>query len=182
MKNNIFKRVFCVILCLGCVAMLAACKKTQTQPDVPLTDIADKVKEAYGDAYIPQGTVDETALEQQYGLTTDMYKEAYGEVAMISVQVDAFIAVHANEGKADAVEEALNKYRDYLINDAMNYPMNIGKVNGSTVYRNGDYVFFIMLGDMPTDVTDQGEEAAKTYAQEQNQIAVKAIEEMLTAK
>lgn len=182
MKNKIFKRMICIIICLVCVGMLGACKKTEAQPDVSLTDIADKVREAYGDAYIPQGTVDETALEQQYGLTKEMYKEAYGEVAMISVQVDAFIAVHANEGKADAVEEALNKYRDYLINDAMNYPMNIGKVNGSTVYRNGDYVFFIMLGDMPTDVVDQGEDAAKTYAQEQNQIAVKAIDEMLTAK
>lgn len=170
------------VLCLVCMAVFTACKKAETQPDVSLTDIADKVKEAYGDSYIPQGTVDEMALEQQYGLTKDMYKEAYGEMAMISVQVDAFIAVHANEGKADAVETALNNYRDYLINDAMNYPMNIGKVNGSTVYRNGDYVFFIMLGDMPDDVIDQGEDAAKDYAAEQNQIAVKAIDSVLGGK
>ena len=170
------------VLCLVCMAVFTGCKKTEAQPDVSLTDIADKVREAYGDSYIPQGTVDATALEQQYGLTTDMYKEAYGEMAMISVQVDAFIAVHANEGKADAVEKALNSYRDYLINDAMNYPMNIGKVNGSTVYRNGDYVFFIMLGDMPDDVVDQGEAAAKDYAAEQNQIAVKAIDSVLGGK
>ena len=98
---------------------------------------------------------------------------------MMSVHVDTFIAVHANEGQADTVEEALNSYREYLVNDTMMYPMNIGKVAACRVYRNGDYVFFIMLGSIPLEVSDQGDEATKTYAEEQNEIAVKAIEELL---
>ena len=179
MKNK-FKKILAIgLTCLFCLAG-AACQKEAVQPDVSLTDILDKVKEAYGDSYIPQMALDTATLEQKYGLTEDMYVEALGEAAMISVQVDEFVAVHAADGKGDAVEAVLTDYQDYLINEAMNYPMNIGKINGSRVYRNGDYIFFIMLGDMPQEVMDGSEEEAKAYATEQNEIAVKAIEEVLS--
>lgn len=181
MKNFNFKYLIVSVLCL-ILAMGAGCSKGSSQPDVSLTDILDQVKSAYGESYIPQMELDQETLEQKYGLTEDMYKEAIGEAAMISVQVDEFVAVHANEGRADDVEKALNDYRDYLINDALNYPMNIGKINGSKVYRNGDYVFFIMLGDMPQEIMDGSEEEAKAYAEEQNDIAVKAIDSLLGTK
>ena len=173
-----FKYLFLGLLCLSFICA-AGCGKEKVQPDVSLTDIVDRVKEAYGDSYIPQMTLDSETLEQKYGLTEDMYKEALGEAAMIIVQVDEFVAVHANEGRADDVETALKDYQDYLINEAMNYPMNIGKINGSRVYRNGDYIFFIMLGDMSQEVMDGSEEEAKNYASEQNEIAVKAIDQAL---
>ena len=55
--------------------------------------------------------------------------------------------------------------------------MNLGKVQGATVYKNGDYVFFIMLGAI--DEESQNEEDAKKFAEAQNQIAVDAIDELL---
>lgn len=178
MKRYYFKRCIAAIVCLIFV-LASGCSKTDSQPDISLTDILDAVKTAYGDSYIPQMQLDQETLEQKYGLTEDMYKEALGEAAMISVQVDEFVAVHASQGRADDVEEALNNYRDYLINETVNYPMNIGKINGSKVYRNGDYVFFIMLGDMPQEVMDGPEEEAKAYAEKQNEIAVEAIDHLL---
>ena len=41
-------------------------------------------------------------------------------------------------------EKALTSYRDYLINDSLQYPMNVPKVNASSVLREGDYVFFVI--------------------------------------
>ena len=181
MMKKTMKYLLAGLLCLMCVCA-AGCGKEKTSPDVPLTDILDRVKQAYGDSYIPEMALDSATLEQKYGLTEDMYKEALGEVAMISVKVDEFVAVHANEGRGDDVEKALKDYQDYLINGAMSYPMNMGKINGSRVYRNGDYVFFIMLGDMPQEVMDGPEEEAKDYAAKENEIAVKAIDQMLESK
>ena len=100
---------------------------------------------------------------------------------MISTQVDTFVAVEAKDGKADAVASALNSYRDDLVNNSMQYPMNIPKVNASRVYQKGNYVFFLMLGAAaPNDVMDD-EAASLTFYQQQNDIAVKAIDGVLGA-
>src|SRR5699024_2658659 len=134
------------------------------------------VKNAYGESYLPSMDLTAEDLDARYGLKADDYDEALGQVAMISTQVDTFVAVKAKEGKADAVVSALNAYRDDLVNNSMQYPMNVPKVNVSQVYQNGNYVFFIMLGDFaPEDMMADDPETV-TFYEEQNQIAVKAID------
>ena len=64
----------------------------------------------------------------------------------MSVHVDKFIAIHATEGNLENVQNAINSYRDMLVNDTMQYPMNLVKIQGSVVETVGDYVFFVMLG------------------------------------
>ena len=59
----------------------------------------------------------------------------------------------------------------------MQYPMNLPKIQASEVKVYGDYVFFIMLGAADEEGLD--EEAALKFYQEQNQVAVKAIEGVL---
>ena len=83
------------------------------------------------------------------------------------------------DGKADAVVSALNAYRDDLVNNSMQYPMNIPKVNASKVYQKGDYVFFIMLGAFAPDDLMADDSAAVTFHEEQNQIAIDAIDKTL---
>ena len=58
----------------------------------------------------------------------------------------------------DAIETALNNYRQSLIDNLMQYPMNQIKIQASVVESMGDYVFFIMLGEIPTSIEEQGEE------------------------
>ena len=95
---------------------------------------------------------------------------------MISTFVETFIGAKAKEGKGDEVETALNAYRDRLVNDTMQYPMNIAKIQASQVIRHGDYVFFVMLG-APTDAAmEEGDEAALKSASENNQIAIDIID------
>ena len=146
-----------------------------------LNDVTDAVKKAYGENYLPSMDLTADDLSSRFGLNSDDYAAAYGQVAMISTQVDTFVAVEANDGKADAVASALNSYRDDLVNNSMQYPMNIPKVNASRVYQKGNYVFFLMLGAAaPNDVMDD-EAASLTFYQQQNDIAVKAIDGVLGA-
>ena len=104
-----------------------------------------------------------------------MYEEAIAEISMMSVHVDTFVAIKAKEGQADAVEQKLTEYREYLLNDTLQYPMNIPKIQASQVVREGDYVFFVQLGHVENDMLDE-DELLKKY-QESNQLAVDAIQE-----
>lgn len=169
------------------VSSPAAESKPAAQSSAPssnagrLNDVTDAVKKAYGENYLPSMDLTADDLSSRFGLNSDDYAAAYGQVAMISTQVDTFVAVEAKDGKADAVASALNSYRDDLVNNSMQYPMNIPKVNASRVYQKGNYVFFLMLGAAaPNDVMDD-EAASLTFYQQQNDIAVKAIDGVLGA-
>ena len=61
---------------------------------------------------------------------------------MISVHLDTFVALKAKEGKGGEVEKLLADYRTRFVEDSMQYPMNISKVQASEVVRHGDYVFY----------------------------------------
>lgn len=169
------------------VSSPAAESKPAAQSSAPssnagrLNDVTDAVKKAYGENYLPSMDLTADDLSSRFGLNSDDYAAAYGQVAMISTQVDTFVAVEAKDGKADAVASALNSYRDDLVNNSMQYPMNVPKVNASRVYQKGNYVFFLMLGAAaPNDVMDD-EAASLTFYQQQNDIAVKAIDGVLGA-
>ena len=169
------------------VSSPAAESKPAAQSSAPssnagrLNDVTDAVKKAYGENYLPSMDLTADDLSSRFGLNSDDYAAAYGQVAMISTQVDTFVAVEAKDGKADAVASALNSYRDDLVNNSMQYPMNVPKVNASRVYQKGNYVFFLMLGAAaPNDVMDD-EAATLTFYQQQNDIAVKAIDGVLGA-
>ena len=142
--------------------------------------IADAVKAAYAESYIPSMSYSKEEISEKFGLTEDMYDDIIAEGPMISVHVDTFIAVHAKPNKTADVETALNNYRQSLIDNLMQYPMNQIKIQASVVESMGDYVFFIMLGEIPTSIEEQGEEETLKYAQQENQIAIDTIKSVLT--
>ena len=144
-----------------------------------LTSIRDAVAAQYGDNYAPSMQYDKETIENLFGVAPELYDYAIAEGPMISAHVDTFAAFHATEGNADAIEEALNNYRDILVNDTFQYPMNVLKIQASKVYKNGDYVFFIMLGfiEDQSSITED-EQFIEEYAK-LNQLAVDAIESIL---
>ena len=144
--------------------------------DINMTELHQKVKEAYGEDYLPSMSLDETFIKDLLGLTTDMYEEIIAEMPAVSVHIDTFVAVKAKEGQADAVETALNAYRDAQINDTMMYPANAVKIQGSQVVRHGDYVFFVCLGTIPMEIQEQGDEAMLAVAKKLTQKAVDVID------
>ena len=118
-------------------------------------------------------------LNETYGVSAELYDAYMGEAPMISANVDTLLTPPAKDGKVEEVENALNAYRDSLVNDTMQYPMNLGKIQASRVERIGDYVCFVQLGADTSSVEEQGDEAVITYCQEQNELALEAIRQTL---
>ena len=115
-------------------------------------------------------------LSDIIGLSPDLYESYVAEMPMISTFVETFIGVKAKEGKGEEAEKALNAYRDQLVNDTRQYPMNVAKIQASQVIRHGDYVFFVMLGAPSDEAMEEGDEEALKSAAENNQIAVDIID------
>ena len=137
------------------------------------------VTDALGDNYWPDSEIPGEMLNETYGVSAELYDAYLGEAPMISVNVDTLLIIHAKDGKVEDVENALNAYRDSLVNDTMQYPMNLGKIQASRVERIGDYVCFVQLGADTSSVEEQGDEAVITYCQEQNELALEAIRQTL---
>lgn len=131
---------------------------------VDLKEIHKAVKDQLGDDYTSDRGLEAEELEGIVGVPVADIETYIAEAPMISVGVDTFIAIKAKEGKADEIEAGLEKHRKFLVEDSMQYPMNIAKVNASKVIRHGDYVFFVMLGAYD-DRDDATEEERLEFAQ-----------------
>ena len=136
--------------------------------------ILDTIRAAYGDNYLPNAEIPEEILTSMYGLDPDTYTEIAAEMPMISTNVDTVIIVKAADGKTGDVKAALDAYRDSLVNDSFQYPMNVAKVNASKVVANGDYVAFLLLGAI--DERDDASDSERAeFAEEQVKIGVDAF-------
>jgi len=140
-----------------------------------MTAIRQAVVDALGENYWPQMPIPAEYLEG-FGLTADMYEEFFGEMPMISTNVDTLIVIKAKEGQLEAVEGVLTAYRDNLVSDTMQYPMNLGKIQASEVKSIGHYVCFVQLGADVMAAMDKGDEEVIKHCQAQNAVAIEALE------
>ncbi|MDE5802994.1 MAG: DUF4358 domain-containing protein [Lachnospiraceae bacterium] len=184
------KKAVILLMVLLSSAMLAACGKKDSNTsggsgndgdaafgEASMEDLKAAVVDVLGENYWPNMAMEEEMFSQIYGVTSDMYEEYFAETPMISTNVDTLIIVKAKEGKVSAIEDALNAYRDNLVNDTMQYPMNISKIQSSRIETFGNYVCFVQLG---ADVSDVEEEAAILQCQEENEKAIDAIRAALS--
>lgn len=164
-----------ILLSLVVLVLLTACStgKGNETTNVDVKDILAKVKEVYGEDYIPTMPLDEESLDTLMGINLENVLSFEGEIAMISTQIDTFIAIQAKDGKGNEVKSDLDAYRDALVNGGFMYPMNMAKSQSSQVIQHGDYVFFVMLGAF--DEVSETEEDALKFAQDQTKIGVDAI-------
>lgn len=140
-----------------------------------MQSIRQAVVDALGENYWPDYAITPEMLEGTFGVSADLYDDYMGESPMISANVDTLIVIKAKEGKVQEVEEALNAYRDMLVGDTMQYPMNLGKIQASRIDVSGNYVSFVQLGADTTDYMEQGDEAVIEYCLEQNELAIEVI-------
>ena len=181
-----------IVLTLSLVAVLGltGCSKTNTGDEgtkveanenvdyeAQLNEIHTAVKEAYGENYLANMPLDSEILESVYGVSSDLYDAVVADGASMSVHVDTFIAIHPTQGNEQAVYDALNAYRDTQVNDAMQYPSNVPKLQASVVTQKGGYVFYIALGT--TDEFYEDEAEAIAVYEELNKIALDAIDSVL---
>lgn len=132
----------------------------------------DAVLEVLGENYWPTMMLEPDMLEGTFGISPDMYEDYMAEVSMISAHVDTLVVIKAGEEQIQAAEDALNAYRDAKVNDTLQYPMNVGKIQASVVERHGDYVYFVLLG---ADTSEVETEEAITLSQAANQSVIDAL-------
>lgn len=130
---------------------------------------------ALGERYWPDTQVTSEMLEGNFGISSDLYEDYLAEVPMISSNVDTLIVIKAKQDKIEEVTKALEAYRDRMVNDTMQYPMNLGKIQASQVEVINNYICFIQLGGE----TDDSEEVAISQCKEQNQAALEAIHQVV---
>ena len=142
--------------------------------DPTLQEVYEAVKVAYGENYVPSMAMEEQQLSEVCGINMENVDSYIAEGPLMSAHVDTFIGLKAVEGKGADVEKNLTDYQASLQEDALQYPMNMAKVNSSQVVRHGDYVFFVMLGAFD-ERGETTEEQQLEFAQEQTKIGVDTI-------
>lgn len=142
--------------------------------EITAESIGAAVKAAYGGKYLPDTPMDGEMLRAKFGFEEGSYTEIFAESPMIGTHPDTLVIVKAAEGKLDSVREKLTAYREALINDTMQYPMNLPKIHASQVVVKGDYAAFILLGEVNENVNSSEEEQAR-FAEEQVKIGVDAF-------
>ena len=96
-------------------------QETEAAVNVSLDDVLNKIKEAYGEGYIPNTPMDDQMLNDVIGLSPELCESYVAEMPMISTFVETFIGVKAKEGKGDDVEKALTEYRERLVGHAVSH-------------------------------------------------------------
>ena len=114
-------------------------------------------------------------LEMSFGITSDMYDDYMAEMPMMSAHVDTLLIVKAKEDKLETVQKIVEDYREAKVNDTMQYPMNLGKIQASRVETIGSYVMFVQLGGDTTQAEEEGEEAVVALCQERNDKVIEAV-------
>lgn len=146
---------------------------TEAAKEVALSEIYDAIAAAYGENFLAVAEMPEEMVEGTFGVTFDLMAEYVAYMPMMSVHPDLLLIAKAADGQADALEQAMITGRDNYVANAMPYPMNVAKVNATTVVRNGEYVAFLLLG--APDDSSETEDAAKAYAEAEVQKAVDAF-------
>lgn len=133
------------------------------------------VVEELGESYWPDMALLPDMLEMTFGLTADLYEDYMAEMPMIGTNVDTLLIVRAKDDKVEAVESALEAYRDAQIGDTMQYPMNVGKVQASRIETIGNYVLFVQLGADTQEALEEGDEAVISMCQAVNDSVVEIV-------
>lgn len=154
-------------------------ESTEPAQESSLMYLRDAVAEALGEDYWPDCVMEPEYVQDLYGLKPDMYEDIFVETPMIGTNVDTLIIVQAKKDRVEDVEKALNTYREGEINNTMQYPMNIGKVQASRIETIDNYVLFIQLGGSSVDAEEEGEEKVMELSREQNEKALEAIRQAL---
>jgi hypothetical protein len=145
-----------------------------------MQQLKDKITEALGDEYWPDMSLSPEMLEGVFGIGSELYDDYLAEMPMMNVKVDTLLIVKAKNDKVEEVENILEDYREGLVNDAMQYPTNLGKIQASRIERIGNYVCFVQLGGSAVDLVEQGDEAVISECLEQNELVLEVIRNNIT--
>ena len=176
------RKIWMILLLAVC--LLTGCNKDRTsledtdsgyREDISPKSLVEAVASELSDEYWADAVLEQEILDDWYGISAEMYEEFYGQTPMISANVDALIVVKAKEEHLEDVQNALDTYRESMIQDTLQYPMNIPKIQASQSNTVGNYVCFVQLGGSMEGIMDD-DEAAIEACRKMNERALSVIE------
>lgn len=187
MRKKLLVTLLAVSLTAGCIApvslsdntaVVAEAAKKKTKKKAPTVNKLYKaIVGKFGENYLANLKLSKDDIKQRYGISSSWYTDIIAEIPMMSAHVDTLIIAKAkNKTAKKKIKKQLTNYRQELIKDTCQYPMNLLKIQASKVYVKDNYVFFIMLGQVDSKLEETGteEQIIKAYKAE-NQKAVSAI-------
>jgi len=159
-------------------AVVAKAAKKKLKKKTPsVNKIYKAVVAKFGEGYLADLKLTKDEIKLRYGISSSWYTDIIAEIPMMSAHVDTLIIAKAkNKTAKNKIKKKLTSYRQALVKDTNQYPMNLMKIQASKVYVKDNYVFFIMLGSIDTKLEETGtdEQILEAYKKE-NQKAVSAI-------
>lgn len=142
-----------------------------------LSKVLNEVRTALNTNYFPNMEIMAEMYQTTYGLNFEDIEAIYGEMPMISANVDTFIGILAKEGSVNNVKAALEKYVETMKNDSFQYPQNIAKMPAMEVVTYDNYVFLVAtFGDVFVENENPTDEEILEIAKANVAIAKEAIE------
>ena len=166
------KKLVVLFLTLG---LLMGCAPTPAPVDVDVEEIAQAIKDEYGDDYAPSLDYDETHMVERLGIETDWVEAFFGQGPMFTMSSDELIVIKATEGNVAKVVAAMQEYQRYLKEESFQYPMNMPRVQNAMLVSEGDYVVFVLVGkffEYPNDGSDFDEQEEIDFVKAQFQRGV----------
>lgn len=167
-------KFLCVTIALS---LLSGCGQSTT-PIANTRSIDEQftiIEKAIGESFNAVMEISKEEAIDKYRISEANVEDIRAQMAMVSMHIDQLVIVRAKEGSVEKVKKELDDYRQALIDDTMQYPMNIPFIQGSIVKVIGNDVYFIMQGIYDDTFMDLEEEEAIKEVQKRNQDALNAI-------
>lgn len=135
----------CCFALAGVLIMGINLKLSNTRSSA-LESAHDAVKQEYGDFYIPSKVISLESLKDTYGISMKYVEDYIAESAMMSTHADIFMGFKVKSGKVDLIKEELIRYKESLLVMYKDDKVKLAKIEASEVFRYGNYVFYMVLG------------------------------------
>ncbi|MEE1394108.1 MAG: DUF4358 domain-containing protein [Negativibacillus sp.] len=125
-----------------------------------IQDVIMELGEALGIA-VPQ-KLDETSLQEVFGLDPADIEEYYGEYSAVNTSADHMIGVKVKDGKVDKVRQALENRKNEVIKNFQEYlPDQYDKAQAGRIIEKGNYLFLVIAGDSAQGYDSEMDRAEK---------------------
>lgn len=119
-----------------------------TDSEITPASIEKAIADAIGsDNYLCDTDIEESWLKNSYGLDMTKVKSYVARQNAISaVNLDTVIILEVEDGYADTAVEILNESYSGTVGYIRQYAFGVGKVLNARIYKEGNYVMYILAG------------------------------------
>lgn len=123
-------------------------KDDGTASDVTPASIEKAIADAVGsDNYLCDTDIEESWLVNSFGLDLSKVKSYVAKQNAISaVNLDTVIILETEDGYADTAADILNESYSGAVSYIRQYAFGVGKVMNVRIYKEGNYVMYILAG------------------------------------